>query len=747
MFQYSQAELSLEEALSAQFRQRITHGLIILLLLIPVLLSNYRGVQAAGEPTLTISDATVNVMNGSTFTVPISFANGSNSIAAVSFSLDIDESCLTFDSVTDGNSDGIPDTVTGLPAGYVTTVSYDAANTNGEISLSISDQISPTEALSDGVLATFEFGVQSSCRTNDGTTESAPFAFLSPTFGSTSGSAVAGNPTGGTYTLRFNALPTNISLNVTSVNENAALGTTVGSLSSTDPDTDLLDNHTYSLVSGVGSTDNSAFTIVGANLKTNTVFNYEADASYSIRVRTTDSYGGNYEKSFTITINDVNEAPTSLSISSNSVNENAASNTVIGSFSSVDADAGATAAYSLVSGVGDTDNSFFNISGTSLRASTSFNYENKSAYNIRVQVSDGVLTFENIFTIRINDINDAPVASDDVVSPEDLVVAGPINLTVLGNDTDEDINDVLKVASVATPSHGTAITGTTSITYTPEADFNGVVTFAYTARDNHPGGTLTDDANVSVTVVANDARGDCNSDDAVNAGDFTALVLELNDTDISNNWYESYVDGFAGSPQGCDTNANKNITVADLTCAVLVSFGNTTCTTTPTALADVATPAELEVGQNLVGIPSNTVDVPIVLKTNGQRVAAANFALSFDPKQLTFNDADIDHNGLPDAVSFHVPQGMVTVANYNAAASRLEITIYAMAIPMPILADGLVASVKLQVNPSTTAAEASVVLTQGSLGSDLGQTVPVLVNSSSIRLTSQHSLFLPMLER
>ncbi|MFN8440012.1 MAG: hypothetical protein U0175_04535 [Caldilineaceae bacterium] len=46
-----------------------------------------------------------------------------------------------------------------------------------------------------------------------------------------------------------------------------------------------------------------------------------------MRVRTTDSYGGSYEDAFTITVNDLNEAPTSLTINQSSVNENATTNT------------------------------------------------------------------------------------------------------------------------------------------------------------------------------------------------------------------------------------------------------------------------------------------------------------------------------------------------------------------------------------------------------------------------------------
>ncbi|MFN8440011.1 MAG: cohesin domain-containing protein [Caldilineaceae bacterium] len=191
---------------------------------------NIQAVQADGEPTLSIPTTTQNVMNNSTFTVPNGSANAeSNDISALSFSLDFDSTCLTFDSVTDGNTDGIPDAVTGLPSGYVTIVTYDG---NDKINFTLNDQEQPQTELSDGVLVTFEFGVQSSCRTTDGTQPEVTFAFTSSTYGNVLGAAVIGLATDGTYTLRFDAYPIDAAMSQTAIDENVALGTTVGTFTS-----------------------------------------------------------------------------------------------------------------------------------------------------------------------------------------------------------------------------------------------------------------------------------------------------------------------------------------------------------------------------------------------------------------------------------------------------------------------------------------------------------------------------------
>ena len=99
-----------------------------------------------------------------------------------------------------------------------------------------------------------------------------------------------------------NSTPTDIHLSSTSVAENEPSGTTVGTLSTTDSDTE--DSFTYTLASGDGDADNGSFTIVGDQLRTAASFNYEAKNSYTIRIRTTDQGGLWYEKIFIIMVED-----------------------------------------------------------------------------------------------------------------------------------------------------------------------------------------------------------------------------------------------------------------------------------------------------------------------------------------------------------------------------------------------------------------------------------------------------------
>ena len=236
-----------------------------------------------------------------------------------------------------------------------------------------------------------------------------------------------------------NSAPTDISLANSGVLENQPSGTTVGTFSTTDPDAG--NTFTYSLVSGTGSTDNSSFTISSNTLRTAAVFDYETKNSYSIRVRTTDQGSLFYEKVFTITVTNVNETPTDISLSNSSVSENQPSGTTVGTFSTTDPDAGNTFTYSLVSGTGSTDNSSFAISSNTLRTAAVFDYETKNSYSIRVRTTDqGSLFYEEVFTITVTDTNEPPMA--------------PTNVAPAAGAVDQPLPIALQASAFSDPNSG-----------------------------------------------------------------------------------------------------------------------------------------------------------------------------------------------------------------------------------------------------------------------------------------------------
>lgn len=212
--------------------------------------------------------------------------------------------------------------------------------------------------------------------------------------------------------------PTAITLSTSTVGENMPGGTVVGSFSTTDPDPDSGDSFSYALVPGADDTDNGLFAIVDRELRTRQAFDHESRSSYSVRLRSTDRSGLFLDKAFTITVTDANEAPTLLSLSATSVGENRPSGTAVGTFGTADPDAGNSFTYTLVPGSGSTDNGALTIDGATLKTASSFNFESKNSYSIRVRSTDqGGQFTESTFTILVTDAADEPLVVEAITPP------------------------------------------------------------------------------------------------------------------------------------------------------------------------------------------------------------------------------------------------------------------------------------------------------------------------------------------
>lgn len=191
------------------------------------------------------------------------------------------------------------------------------------------------------------------------------------------------------YDLTFselNAAPTDIKLSSNNASESLPLDSVIGKLSAEDLDSDEI--FSYSLVSGLGSEDNQYFSISGNLLKTKTTFNYSVKKSYNLRVKVSDSRSASYEKNLIINIIPTNSAPTDIAISNNKVPENASLNYIVGILAAADRDSSDTYTYSLTQGDGSQDNQYFTISGSSLKTNTSFDFNTKNLYSVRVRTTD-----------------------------------------------------------------------------------------------------------------------------------------------------------------------------------------------------------------------------------------------------------------------------------------------------------------------------------------------------------------------
>ena len=114
-------------------------------------------------------------------------------------------------------------------------------------------------------------------------------------------------PPGGTVTCTVtneNSAPTNILLSSASVAENKPVGTVVGALTASDAIAG--DTHTYAFVDDgtAGASGNGSFQIVGNQLQTKAVFDYETKTSYNIKLKATDTAGQSKVKNFVIKVLD-----------------------------------------------------------------------------------------------------------------------------------------------------------------------------------------------------------------------------------------------------------------------------------------------------------------------------------------------------------------------------------------------------------------------------------------------------------
>lgn len=319
------------------------------------------------------------------------------------------------------------------------------------------------------------------------------------------------------FSVASDQAPTDLALAPTNVDEGQPVGTTVGTFSTTDPD--LGDTFLYTLVAGTGDTDNGSFTISSDTLKTNAIFDVDVQSSYSIRVRSTDSGSLHVEGVFTITVNDVNSAPTDIALTNATIAENQPSGTTVGTLSATDPDSGQTHTFNVVaSGCGGSypDGTSFATAGSSLTSAASFDFEVKSSYTICVRTTDDGspnLSLDKPFTITVTNVNDAPVATPNSYTGaigNTLAVLGTSgtgpNVVLTGNvltdnDTDEDVPAQPLTAvpeTVDSTGGGTATINTDgSFTFLPGVgDKNGDDTFTYHVTD----GIVTTPGTVTVHV-------------------------------------------------------------------------------------------------------------------------------------------------------------------------------------------------------------------------------------------------------
>lgn len=203
------------------------------------------------------------------------------------------------------------------------------------------------------------------------------------------------------------------------------------------------------------------FEIVGDELlvKSGATFDYETTPSYPVIIEGTDSAPNTYSKTVTVQISNVNEAPTAIQLSANTVNENA-TDVLIGTLSATDVDLSDTAEFALTVDA----SGFFEIRNDNqlwAKASAAFDYESAPSHDVTIEVTDGgALTFNDIFTIDVNDVNEAPLdialsatATSEATEIGDVIAA-------ISSSGDPDVGDTATYTIISDPDNKFQIDGT-----------------------------------------------------------------------------------------------------------------------------------------------------------------------------------------------------------------------------------------------------------------------------------------------
>ena len=243
-----------------------------------------------------------------------------------------------------------------------------------------------------------------------------------------------------------------------STNEDTAVDIT---LTATDVEND---NLTFTIVSDVS---NGTTSLSGTTVTYTPTANFNGTDTFTFKAN--DGELDSNISTVSVTINPVNDAPTTSAVSASTNEDTAKAITLVGA--DVDGD---NLTYSIVS---DVSNGTTSLSGSTISYTPSANFNGTDTFTYKA--NDGTVDSNtSTVTITVAAVNDAPVANDMSLS---LDRDSSIEFTL--DATDEDGNSLSKTI-VSQPSNGTLLPGIgLAYKYTPSSEYFGTDTFSYKVND------------------------------------------------------------------------------------------------------------------------------------------------------------------------------------------------------------------------------------------------------------------------
>ncbi|MBU2912870.1 cadherin domain-containing protein [Reichenbachiella agariperforans] len=210
------------------------------------------------------------------------------------------------------------------------------------------------------------------------------------------------------------------------VSEEHAVGMLVGQIEAYDPDAGQ--QLSYELRSTLSDLPFEMDPVTGAVSLTE-VLDYESRSDYYLSVSIVDDGVPSLEEviSLHVRLTDINEAPTRILISGQTLLENRNSGALVGTLETLDADQVDFHSYEIIQIDQSPTNNAFVVLDNKLFANQLFDYETQSSYQVEIKSWDkGGLSVSEKVEILIEDTNEAPVVLDAVFSVRENTAFGHV---------------------------------------------------------------------------------------------------------------------------------------------------------------------------------------------------------------------------------------------------------------------------------------------------------------------------------
>ena len=439
-----------------------------------------------------------------------------------------------------------------------------------------------------------------------------------------------------------------ISVTVNSVNDEPTI--TIDSTLTTDEDNNQSLTFTFSDVDGdtVSASVNTQANHGVASVSGTTVSyvpNANFNGSDSFTLTLTDSAGFTTTQVISVTVNSVNDEPT-ITIDSTLTTDEDNNQSLTFTFSDVDGD---TVSASVST---QADHGIASVSGTTISYAPDANFNGSDSFTLTLTDSAGYTTTK-VISVTVNSVNDEPTITIDstLTTNEDNTQS----LTFTFSDVDGDTVS----ASVSTQaSHGVASVSGTTVSYAPDANFNGSDSFTL---------TLTDGAGYSTTQVINVTVNSSNDDPTITI-DSTLTTDEDNNQSITFTFSDADGDTVSASVSTQASHGVASVSGTTISYVPDANFnGNDSFTLTLTDNAGYTTTQTISVTVNSVNDePTITIDSTLTTDEDNNQ-------------SLTFTFSDVDGDTVSASVSTQANHGVASVsgttvsytpnANFNGSDS------------------------------------------------------------------------------